>query len=44
MEGEERKSSLAASGHVNVNQGLSSQDDADMLGQSFHVRNRKQLC
>jgi hypothetical protein len=33
MEEEKRQGSLATSGHVIVDQGLSSQDDADMLGE-----------
>lgn len=36
MEEEKRNGSVAASGHVNVDQELSGQDDADMLGESFH--------
>jgi hypothetical protein len=35
MEPEKRTGSIAASGHVHVDQDLSGQDDADMLGKSL---------
>ena len=43
MEEEKRTGSIAASGHVNVDQGLSGQDDADMLGKYSSEKGRKEV-